>query len=1045
MEGYVHGMVSKARSERVLAKRILAVCLMILVAFSLIPWSISRDHKHLSQNVQAVKGVMDLEKWNIKANKVIQLNGEWEFYWDQLLTPEDFKEDGGSKPQLTGYMKVPSQWNGKKLNGVTLPVHGSATYRLTLKNMPSNQVYGFKKNIIRFSSRVFINGVLFMQDGTPSKNMADYESGNLPEIGFFNNNYGDVEVIIQVSNYEYYNSGIPVSINIGEQSAMTAVQQKNSLLEFSVFIMLGTIALIYFIFFMTAILGQRKDYSLLAFALLCLILATSHAFTSERPILDILPKIPFIVVYKLRDFFIFACFIALTSLVYQLKKGLISLRATKLVCFIYGAYLLQIVFFPVQTYMKLQTSIILLDEILLLFLLIRTAMLFVKSQRKDIVEHLILFIAILTINLYSIDLILLGFAWKTNIWFGQICIIIFAFMMIFLLFLRYFEAYRTIKSMSTRLLQLDKLKDDFLANTSHELKSPLNAIISITDSIIKGVEGPINDLQAQNLSIVVGSGRRLSNLVNDLLDYSKMKNGDIELRKSSVDVRTVTETVIKVHRFITGGKEITLINHVPENLPPVYADHDRLTQILYNLIGNAVKFTDKGHVEVKASLDHEKVKISISDTGIGIAENMQEIIFQSFEQVDTSETRRYEGTGLGLSITKKLVELHGGEIKVISKLGQGATFSFTLPISLVSPASVDETHYESLTERTYAMGSEYPIHIQGTLPEKILIVDDDYANLQAIINLLKMEQYSMIAVNSGERALDEISKRPDIDLVILDIMMPDISGYEVLTKIRERFSLFELPVLMLTAKNRIEDIVMSLENGANDFVGKPVEAEELKTRVRTLTKLKTSVKNAQDAEIAFLRSQINPHFLYNALNSIAALCIDEPQQAENLIIQLSKYLRNSFDFKKLDSLVTIEKELELLEAYLDIEKARFGARLKIEYEIDKNLNILIPPLVLQPLVENAVRHGVMSNIQGGTVKITIKKMDGMVSFFVEDNGKGIHRGKIQELLDSNLEKTGVGIWNINQRLRLLYGKGIQLESIEGLGTRVSFQIPVQPQ
>lgn len=1023
-------------------KRILAVFLMLLIAFLLIPWSISKDHNQLSQNSQAVKGVMDLEKWNIKTDKVIQLNGEWEFYWDQLLTPEDFKKEGDVKPLLTGYMKVPSQWNGKKLHGITLPVNGSATYRLVLKNLPHNMVYGFKKNIIRFSSRIYVNGVKFMEDGNPSKELAEYKSGNLPELGFFNYNDGDVEILIQVSNYEYINSGIPVSINIGEQSAMTSVQQKNSLLEFGVFMILATIALIYFIFFITAVLGQRRDFSLLAFAILCVILAVSHAFTSERPILNILPQIPFIIVYKMRDFFIFACFMALASLVYQLKKGLLSLRLTMLISLVFGAYLLEIVFFPILTYMKLQPAVILLDEIFLLFLLGRTALLFVKSQKKDIVEHLILFIATLTINLYSLDLIFLGFALKTNIWFGQIYILVFAFMMIFLLFLRYFEAYRTIKRMSVQLLQLDKLKDDFLANTSHELKSPLNAIISITDSIIKGVEGPINELQAQNLSLVVGSGRRLSNLVNDLLDYSKMKNGDIELHKSSVDTRSVVESVIKVHQFIKGSKEIILINGMPEDIPPVYADRDRLTQILYNLIGNAVKFTERGYVEVSASVEQDKVKICVLDTGIGIEENMQEGIFQSFEQVDTSETRRYEGTGLGLSITRKLVELHGGTISVVSALGEGSAFSFTLPVSHEAPMAADEAKRQLLPEKSYTQDSEYPIYVQGSLPETVMIVDDDYANLQALINLLRMERYSIIAVNSGRKALDEISKHPGTALVILDIMMPDISGYEVLTKLRERFSLFELPVLMLTAKNRIADMVMSLESGANDFVGKPFEAEELKTRVRTLTKLKTSVKDAHDAEIAFLRSQINPHFLYNALNSIAALCIDEPQKAEDLIIQLSMYLRNSFDFKKLDSLITIEKELELVKAYLNIEKARFGTRLKIEYDIDENLDIKIPPLILQPLVENAVRHGVMSNIQGGTVKITIRKQVGIVTFSVEDSGKGINRTELKELLDLNAEKKGVGIWNINQRLRLLYGKGIRFDSQEGLGTRVSFEIPV---
>lgn len=1031
------------RSENALGKRILAVCLIILTTFLLIPLSITGDHNQLTQNAKAVKGILNLEEWDLKIDKVIQLNGEWEFYWDQLLTPEDFKKEGEGKPSLTGYMKVPSQWNGKVLNGISLPAYGCATYRLVLRNMPSNQVYGLKKNIIRFSSRIFLNGSKFMEDGNPSKDAGVYKSGNLPQIAFFGSNGGDMEILIQVANYEYVNSGIPVSIVIGEQSTMLDTQQKNSLLEFCVFVILGTIALIYFIFFMTAVISQRKDYSLLAFAILCLILAVSNAFTSERPILDILPHIPFVVVFKMRDFFIFACFIALACLMYQLKKGILSLRITKLISFVFGVYLLAIIFLPIHTYMRAQIFIVLFDEIFLMGVLVRTAVLFVKSRRKDIVEHLILFIAVLIINLYSIELILLGTALKTNIWYGQIYIIGFAIMMIFLLFLRYFDAYSTIKSMSNRLLQLDKLKDDFLANTSHELKSPLNAIISITDSIIKGVEGPVNQLQAQNLSIVVGSGRRLSNLVNDLLDYSKMKNGDIELHKSSIDVKTIVESVIKVYRFITGGKEIALVNKVQEHLPTVYADRDRLTQILYNLIGNGVKFTERGHVEVSADLYQDKVKICVSDTGIGIAENMQEIIFKSFEQADTSETRRYEGTGLGLSITRRLVELHGGEISVKSSLGQGAAFTFTLPVSHVNPAAVDETtHHEPQPGKSYEPDSEYPIRVRGELPENILIVDDDYANLQAIINLLKMEKYTITAVNNGQKALDAISEHPDIALVILDIMMPDISGYEVLIKIRERFSIFELPVLMLTAKNRIADIVMSLENGANDFVGKPFEAEELKMRVKTLTKLKTSVKSAKDAEIAFLRSQIKPHFLYNALNSIAALCLDEPQKAENLIIQLSEYIRNSFDFKKLDSLVTIEKEFELLKAYLNIEKARFGARLNVEYDIDENLNILIPPLILQPLVENAVRHGLMSNLQGGTVKITIKKLIGTVSFIVEDNGSGISRTKLEEILASNVETKGVGIWNINQRLKLLYGKGVQFESREGAGTRASFHIPL---
>jgi sensor histidine kinase YesM len=200
---------------------------------------------------------------------------------------------------------------------------------------------------------------------------------------------------------------------------------------------------------------------------------------------------------------------------------------------------------------------------------------------------------------------------------------------------------------------------------------------------------------------------------------------------------------------------------------------------------------------------------------------------------------------------------------------------------------------------------------------------------------------------------------------------------------------------------------------------------------------------AKEAEIAFLRSQIKPHFLYNALNSIAALCIDEPHKAGELTLDLSKYLRSGFNFKQLDSLTTIENELELVEAYVNIEKVRFGARLCVEYEVDADPDTRIPPLILQPLVENAIRHGLMSNLQGGTVKISVKKKaDATVHFVVEDNGSGMSEMKRKEILQPDVKKKGIGLWNISQRLQLLYGTSLHVESAEGTGTKISFAIPV---
>ncbi len=199
---------------------------------------------------------------------------------------------------------------------------------------------------------------------------------------------------------------------------------------------------------------------------------------------------------------------------------------------------------------------------------------------------------------------------------------------------------------------------------------------------------------------------------------------------------------------------------------------------------------------------------------------------------------------------------------------------------------------------------------------------------------------------------------------------------------------------------------------------------------------------AKDAEIAFLRSQIKPHFLYNTLNSIAELCIAKPEKAEELTLDLSQYLRNSFDFKQLDSLTTLDNELELVKAYVNIEKARFGARLCVEYDVDANLAIGIPPLILQPLVENAIRHGLMSNVRGGTVKISVnKETDAAITFAVKDDGCGMSETKREEILKPDVNKRGVVLWNISQRINLLYGNSLRIESSEGIGTKVFFDIP----
>jgi two-component system sensor histidine kinase ChiS len=243
------------------------------------------------------------------------------------------------------------------------------------------------------------------------------------------------------------------------------------------------------------------------------------------------------------------------------------------------------------------------------------------------------------------------------------------------------QAYEREHTLNRRLQELDKLKDEFLANTSHELRTPLNGIIGLSESLLDGAAGPVPESMRKYLEMIAYSGKRLANLVNDILDFSKLKNHTLQLHRRPVDVHECVQILLKMTEPLVGTKELELINAVPESLPPVLADEGRLQQILYNLVGNAVKFTDQGSVTVSAKHEHDRVVIDVVDTGIGIPPEQATKIFESFEQVDGTDNRKYGGTGLGLAITKRLVELHGGAISVCSTPGVGSRFRVKLPLA----------------------------------------------------------------------------------------------------------------------------------------------------------------------------------------------------------------------------------------------------------------------------------------------------------------------------------------------------------------------------
>ncbi|MBO1321822.1 two-component regulator propeller domain-containing protein [Acanthopleuribacter pedis] len=400
------------------------------------------------------------------------------------------------------------------------------------------------------------------------------------------------------------------------------------------------------------------------------------------------------------------------------------------------------------------------------------------------------------------------------------------------------------REIAGKLKRLDKLKDAFLANTSHELRTPLNGMVGLAESLVDGVAGDLPFEAHNNLEMIVASGRRLSALVNDILDFSKMQHADLPLDCKPLNINALCDVVLHLCRPLVGRKTLTLENHLAENLPLVFADENRLSQIFHNLIGNAIKFTEKGSIRVSAIVlaDQNMLQVNVHDTGIGIDGEHLGDLFASFQQIDGSITRQHAGTGLGLAITRKLVERHGGEISVTSDLGKGSHFTFTVPLAGEGTQAQNTLRTASASGRDPLLIAEedVPDVDDGPPPGfaddagrfRILVVDDEPVNRQVLQNQLKVAGFISHEAADGFIALEALGRDP-YDLILLDVMMPGLSGYEVCRRIREQFSARELPIIFLTAKHQPEDLVAGFRAGSNDFMVKPFHKEELLVRIKT--------------------------------------------------------------------------------------------------------------------------------------------------------------------------------------------------------------------
>jgi len=795
----------------------------------------------------AVNGFLDLSAWDFDKDGAVKLDGDWEFYWQRLLYPDEFFS--AQPVPMTDHFRIPGRWDGRVIDGVKQTGDGYATFRLKVKLSPERRIMAVRIKEESSAYRLWVNGQEVARNGVVGESRNEMVPQYLLQLKPFLAEKESLEFVLQVSNFHHRKGGVWFPLELGNSDDLVDSQYAVWALDLFLFGSLLIMGLYYLFIFLL----RKKELSALYFSLFCLLIAARTIFTNTRFFLHVFPSFPWEIVYKVELLTVTVTFPVMLMFIcslYPEESSRLVVRCTQLV----GA---TASLFVLLVDARLSSQIVVPYQFVILFLyLYITYVLLRASLRKRTGARIILF-GMTIFYATIVNDVLASQAIIATPFLASIGMLILVLSQSFGLSKNFVSAFSSVESLSAELeeknielTRQDKIKDEFLANTSHELRTPLHGMIGIAESLLSSTRETGSGVTRNSLELIVGSGQRLAHLVNDILDFLRLKHQDFDLDLQPQNLRALTDSVLTLTSPLAKAKPLQLINSIPADLSAVTGDQNRLQQVLYNLIGNAIKYTDRGRVELSAYQQAEEIVVCVADTGIGIAPDQLNAIFQPFVQAGQPAGCHSESSGLGLGICCQLIEKHGGRLSVESTLGEGSRFCFTLPCASAVNVGAESTSQINALAREWQPGpmvtdplnSPPPQPSAGGMGPRILAVDDDPVNLQVVINHLSAEGMEVTTATNGAEALQRLESGENFDLVLLDIMMPGVDGYEVCRRLRERFSAAELPVLMLTARTQLQDLVQGLECGANDYLAKPFAKGELLARVRAQLKVKQAHK-----------------------------------------------------------------------------------------------------------------------------------------------------------------------------------------------------------
>ncbi|MGE5415866.1 MAG: ATP-binding protein [Acidobacteriota bacterium] len=658
----------------------------------------------------AVKGVLDLSQWTFDDKNTINLDGQWEFYWNRLIPPTDFS--AGQKPVPTMLVNIPSSWDNTEYKGKTFPGTGYATYHLVVNTGNILPRYGLKINYMGTSYRLYVNSKLVASDGKVGTSAELSQPSAVPKIAEFTPDSSKLDFVLQVSNYSHRSAGVWSRIVLGSAEAVHTARERS----LSVAILLVGVLVIMVLYHLGLFILRPKDKSTLWFALMCLMIILHTGAKGETFLLMLFPGLTWNGLFTLQYIPLYLAVPLLVTFIHTLYLKELSLNVVKSWWGLSAFYCLTVLVFPAPIYTKFMPSFQLLSTVFCLFYILFWVLpSAIKKRREGAVVFFAgaIFLVFTGINDMLTSNVLIRPPYWSPFFLIDFGSFVFIFSQAFVLASRFTNAFATVEAMTDelenlvyertaeleeaneQLKQIDQAKTDFLATVSHEIRTPLTSVLGFADLTQKQLDEVILPLVPEddkkvvrakhnvksNLDIIVDEGRRLTTLINDVLDVAKIEAGRVEYHMEPVMLTDVIDRAVAATQGLLANKCLVLEEDIQPGLPAVKGDRDRLIQVVINLISNAVKFTETGIITCRARVAAKEVIVSVIDTGEGIAREEQFKVFEKFKQVGDTLTNHPQGTGLGLPICKLIVEDHGGMIWVESELGKGSVFSFTLPIS----------------------------------------------------------------------------------------------------------------------------------------------------------------------------------------------------------------------------------------------------------------------------------------------------------------------------------------------------------------------------